>query len=208
MIAERLIGTIRRDCVDHVIALLGEHHLRQVLKSCELLQHRENAPLIRQGCAGLAPGLAGRSHRVACPGRWASSPVRPNLTFQHAQEARWGMTNKPIEENRQMKKKIAKGKQGEWFASLTSTGELLPCVFQEYLQGLTEYHDPHCYDLTTKRDAKYIEAIKRGRVLMTRNVGSRKTGWKREAYIAVYSAEDVEFSPATGLTFKASRLRE
>jgi transposase InsO family protein len=30
--AERLIGTIRRECVDHVIAL-GEHHLRQVLKS-------------------------------------------------------------------------------------------------------------------------------------------------------------------------------
>ena len=30
--AERLIGSIRRECVDHVIAL-GERHLRQVLKS-------------------------------------------------------------------------------------------------------------------------------------------------------------------------------
>ena len=30
--AERLIGTIRRECVDHVAAL-GEQHLRQVLKS-------------------------------------------------------------------------------------------------------------------------------------------------------------------------------
>jgi transposase InsO family protein len=30
--AERLIGTIRRECVDHVVAL-GEQHLRQVLKS-------------------------------------------------------------------------------------------------------------------------------------------------------------------------------
>src|SRR2546429_7894509 len=30
--AERLIGSIRRECVDHVIAL-GEQHLRQVLKS-------------------------------------------------------------------------------------------------------------------------------------------------------------------------------
>jgi transposase InsO family protein len=30
--AERLIGTIRRECVDHVVAL-GEQHLRQVLKA-------------------------------------------------------------------------------------------------------------------------------------------------------------------------------
>jgi transposase InsO family protein len=30
--AERLIGSIRRECVDHVVAL-GEGHLRQVLKS-------------------------------------------------------------------------------------------------------------------------------------------------------------------------------
>ena len=30
--AERLIGSIRRECVDHVIAL-GDQHLRQVLKS-------------------------------------------------------------------------------------------------------------------------------------------------------------------------------
>jgi Integrase core domain len=30
--AERLIGSIRRECIDHVVAL-GEQHLRQVLKS-------------------------------------------------------------------------------------------------------------------------------------------------------------------------------
>src|SRR5262245_4626375 len=52
---------------------------------CELLQHRENPPLIGQRCADLAPGSADRSHRVACPGRGASSPVRPNLTFQYTQ---------------------------------------------------------------------------------------------------------------------------
>src|SRR5262245_53516748 len=52
---------------------------------CELLQHRENPPLIGQRCADLAPGSADRSHRVACPDRGASSPVRPNLTFQYTQ---------------------------------------------------------------------------------------------------------------------------
>jgi Integrase core domain len=30
--AERVIGTIRRECVDHAI-VLGEQHLRQILKS-------------------------------------------------------------------------------------------------------------------------------------------------------------------------------
>ena len=30
--AERLIGSIRRECVDHIVAL-GERHLRQALKS-------------------------------------------------------------------------------------------------------------------------------------------------------------------------------
>jgi transposase InsO family protein len=31
--AERLIGSIRRECVDHIV-VLGEMHLRRVLKSC------------------------------------------------------------------------------------------------------------------------------------------------------------------------------
>jgi transposase InsO family protein len=50
-VAERLIGTIRRECVDHVVAL-GEQHLRQVLKSYALRErtahwtrmHRSRAP--------------------------------------------------------------------------------------------------------------------------------------------------------------------
>ena len=50
---------------------------------CELLQHRENTPLIGQRCAGLATGSADRSHRVACPGWRASSPVRWNLFSVH-----------------------------------------------------------------------------------------------------------------------------
>jgi transposase InsO family protein len=40
--AERLIGSIRRECLDHII-VLGEIHLRRVLKS---LQLRQNASVV------------------------------------------------------------------------------------------------------------------------------------------------------------------
>jgi hypothetical protein len=54
----------------------------------ELLQQRANTPFIGQRFAGLAPGSADRAHRVACPGRGTSSPVRPNLAFQYTQVSR------------------------------------------------------------------------------------------------------------------------
>jgi len=31
--AERLIGSIRRECLDHIV-ILGEGHLRRILKAC------------------------------------------------------------------------------------------------------------------------------------------------------------------------------
>jgi hypothetical protein len=44
--AERLIGSIRRECVDHFV-VLGEAHLRSNLASlCSLLQRHQNAPVI------------------------------------------------------------------------------------------------------------------------------------------------------------------
>src|SRR5437868_14921630 len=53
--AERLIGSIRRECVDHII-VLGEVHLRQILQSYaryynEVRTHRsldKDAPVTRQ----------------------------------------------------------------------------------------------------------------------------------------------------------------
>ena len=41
--AERLIGSIRRECIDHVVAL-GEERLRRVLRSA---QHRQHPSLLR-----------------------------------------------------------------------------------------------------------------------------------------------------------------
>jgi transposase InsO family protein len=54
---ERLIGSIRRECVDHII-VLGEMHLRRV---------RQNASVVAQGCADFRPiQLIGiiRSHPI------------------------------------------------------------------------------------------------------------------------------------------------
>jgi hypothetical protein len=53
--AEWLIGSIRRECADHII-VLGEMHLRRVLKYYGLLQLRQKASIIEEGCAGLSPG--------------------------------------------------------------------------------------------------------------------------------------------------------
>jgi transposase InsO family protein len=81
--AERLIGTIRRECLDHVVAL-GEQHLRQVLRCYAsyyntVRTHRsldKDAPVSR-------PRSADRTHRIACPGRTAASSICSNLSFRY-----------------------------------------------------------------------------------------------------------------------------
>src|SRR6266446_10135735 len=84
--AERLIGSIRRECVDHVIAL-GEQHLRQGLKSYANYYNTARTHLIGQGCACVAPRSAGRPLRVPCHGRRVTSPICSNLSFRHTQSA-------------------------------------------------------------------------------------------------------------------------
>jgi Integrase core domain len=79
--AERLIGSIRRECVDHVI-VLGEAHLRRILTKYavyynELRTHRslgKDAPIHR------AHPTRGQ-HRIGSGPRWTSSPLSSNLIF-------------------------------------------------------------------------------------------------------------------------------
>jgi transposase InsO family protein len=72
--AERLIGSIRRDCLDHVI-VFGERHLRHLLKSYQKyynearthLSLRKDAPIARAvqtvGCMLAMPVLGGLHHQ-------------------------------------------------------------------------------------------------------------------------------------------------
>jgi hypothetical protein len=74
--AERLIGSIRRECVDHVV-VLGKAHLRQILTKYaayynELRTHRslnKDAPIRRAiqhvGRIVSAPVLGGLHHHIA-----------------------------------------------------------------------------------------------------------------------------------------------
>ncbi len=45
--AERLIGSIRRECVDHII-VLGDVHLRQILQSYARYSLDKDAPVSRR----------------------------------------------------------------------------------------------------------------------------------------------------------------
>jgi transposase InsO family protein len=65
--AERLIGSIRRECLDHVV-ILGESHLRRIL--CCLLQPCPAPSCFGQRCA------AGSSSPTVRPGHWKTYPRR------------------------------------------------------------------------------------------------------------------------------------
>ena len=80
---ERLIGSIRRECLDHLV-ILGEAHLRRILRNyAELLQQNPNAPITGQRCSGLSLCSAGRYHHVIYDPRRASPSLRACLSFRY-----------------------------------------------------------------------------------------------------------------------------
>ena len=98
--AERLIGSIRRECVDHII-VLGEAHLRRILRSYAnyysgIRTHRSldkdapvSRPVQRTGC----------DQFTRHPGR-TSPPLRPCLSFRYTQRQVPADTTRQIPDGR------------------------------------------------------------------------------------------------------------
>jgi transposase InsO family protein len=95
---ERLIGTLRRDCLDHVL-ILGEQHLRRVLTFYSLYYNETRTHLgFKQGRADTTsrPTSWGDRHRASLV-RIASS-LRADIIFGkdnlQLQLYRWTATNR------------------------------------------------------------------------------------------------------------------
>jgi hypothetical protein len=85
--AERLIGSIRRECLDHIV-VFGEAHLRRILRSYaryynDIRTHRSldkdapvSRPVQRTGSIKSFP--------------WTPSPLCPGLSFRYTQQWRFG----------------------------------------------------------------------------------------------------------------------
>jgi putative transposase len=81
-IAERLIGTLRRECLDHGI-VVNERRLRHVLRD---FIHHDNAARPHQALALQVPDQQSRA-RPAMSGRIVSRPVLAGLTHEYEWEA-------------------------------------------------------------------------------------------------------------------------
>jgi len=80
--AERLIGSIRRDCLDHVV-VFGERHLRHLLKSYQKYYNEARTHLSLRADPACRPA---RRSDVGCAnfGRTAP-PIYPSVSFRQGQ---------------------------------------------------------------------------------------------------------------------------
>ena len=82
-IAERVIGTLRRDCLDHVL-VLSERHLRHVLQ--EYVAY-DNTTRPHQSLGDEPPDGPRHAHRPPGPVRLTSRPILGGLHHEYAWEA-------------------------------------------------------------------------------------------------------------------------
>src|SRR5262249_29445581 len=75
---ERLIGSIRRECLDHIV-VFGERHLRHLLRTYANYYNHPNAPVTEQGIAGVARRRVIRSHIACANSRRITPPIRQDL---------------------------------------------------------------------------------------------------------------------------------
>src|SRR5439155_21439073 len=78
--AERLIRSIRRECVDHLV-VLGEAHLRRILTKYATYYRVEDSSVSQQGRSDLSRHPARGLHRICAHPRRPSSPLLQNLIF-------------------------------------------------------------------------------------------------------------------------------
>src|SRR6516165_52569 len=77
--AGRLIGSIRRECMDHIV-VFGERHLRHVLLSyMDYYKWHAHSLVIEQGCADIARGRARWKHSFLSNPWRSPSPIYPDL---------------------------------------------------------------------------------------------------------------------------------
>jgi putative transposase len=89
-LCERLIGTLRRECLDFVIPLT-EHHLRRIIQIWALHYNRGRphmalGPGIPQPSASLPVALQAHRHRLPAPGRVLTRPILGGLHHEYRLE--------------------------------------------------------------------------------------------------------------------------
>ena len=81
---ERFLGSVRRECLDHLL-LLGERHLRRALRACSAYFNRARP---RQGLGQAIPaGAPARERHALDAGRVGALPIRGGLHHDYRRGA-------------------------------------------------------------------------------------------------------------------------